>query len=169
MTATEKVETMTLRTEWGIAFGAVLCGLLLFVFGRGSLAGPGHLTTYVITVVPRDATNLDCASDQSFGSLRCGYDERAHSITTERRLRPYVTTGRELLLLSGVFESTGVASWLAQATAKGDDSRVTLECRAKILSTAARVSVRWSGDAAFQPESNVSVAEVDGCKLIPDR
>lgn len=151
------------RTQWGIAIGAILLGLLLFVYGRGTFAGPGQPVTYVITVVPKDAVNLDCASSQAFAGRRCGYDDAAQSVSGERRLRPYVTTGRELLLLSGVFESKGAAAWLADAHAKGDATRVTLECQAKVLGTAQRVSVRWAQDSAFQPESDVTVAEVGDC------
>lgn len=151
------------RTQWGLAIGAITLGLLLFVYGRGTFAGPGQSVTYVITVVPKDAVNLDCASSQTFAGRRCGYDEGTQAVTVERRLRPYVTTGRELLLLGGVFESKGAAAWLMEANAKGDAARVTLECRAKVFGTAPRVSVRWSQDSAFQPESDVTVADVDDC------
>jgi hypothetical protein len=74
-----------------------------------------------------------------------------------------VTVGRELLLLSGVFESKGVAAWLAAAQQSGDQSRVTLECHSAILGTAPQVLVRWAPDGEFSPEHGVMVANVEDC------
>lgn len=149
--------------QWWVALGAIAVSAAVVMFGRGSLPGPGKATTFVITVVPRDARNLDCALSQSMQGKRCGFDDANQPVTTERPLRPYVTVGHELLLLSGVFESKEVASWLDEALKNRDESRVTLECRTRPLGIVPRVSVRWASDGAFQAEQNVMAAVVDDC------
>jgi hypothetical protein len=78
-------------------------------------------------------------------------------------LRPFVTLGRELLLLSGVFESGSVAAWIDAARKSGDETRVTLDCYAKILGTMPEVLVRWAPDGQFQPEQSIVVADIEDC------
>src|SRR5512145_1685851 len=152
-----------MQRQWVIACGAVLIGALLFAFGRGSWLGNGHSALYVVTVVPADARSLECASDQVFGPRRCGFDQKQQPVITDRPLRPFVTVGRELLLLSGVFESNSVAVWLSAAQQSGDSSRVTLECRATILGSAPQVFVRWAPNGEFSPEHGVTAANVEDC------
>lgn len=153
----------SLNQQWIVALGAVLAGSLLLAFGRGSIPQAGQATTYSITVVPMDATNLACASDLTMAGRRCAFDGRSQSVTIERPLRPFVTLGRELILLSGVFESSSVAAWLDAARKSGDDTRVTLDCYAKILGTMPEVLVRWASDGPFQPEQSVVVADIEDC------
>jgi hypothetical protein len=149
--------------SWWVALGAILLGSLLFAFGRGSLPKPGQSTTYTITVVPSDARNLACASDTTLSGRRCGFDEKAHAVAGERPLQPYVTVGREVVLLSGVFESGSVAAWRAAAQRTGDDTRVTLNCYARILGAMPEVSVRWAVDGAFRPEHGLMSADIEDC------
>jgi hypothetical protein len=149
--------------QWLVAFGAILVGALLFNFGRGSIPRQGQSTSYAITIVPSDARSLACASDTVIGGQRCGFDGKSRPFGGERPLRPFVTTGRELLLLSGVFESSSVAAWLAAASKGGDESRVTLLCYARILGTLPVVGVRWAPDGSFQPELGVMSADIEDC------
>jgi hypothetical protein len=149
--------------QWWIAIGAIVVSVLLVAFGRGSMLGKGQSTQYVITVVPSDARSLACAMGPSLGDRRCGYDANLQPTGAPRPLQPFVTTGHELLLLSGVFESSSVAAWLVQAQKSGSDERVVLECYAKILGAAAQVSVRWTPDGPFQTENGVMSAEVEDC------
>lgn len=149
--------------QWLVALGAILVGAVLFAFGRGSLPGPGTAASYQITVVPEDAHNLECASDVVLGNRRCGFDSASRPVPGERPLRPFVTVGRELLLLSGVFESTSVAAWVAESEKNHDDSRVTLECYARTLGVVPRVTVRWATGGQFQPETSVMSADVQDC------
>jgi hypothetical protein len=149
--------------SWWVAFAAILLGSLLFAFGRGSLPKAGQSTTYAITVIPLDARTLACASDTVLSGRRCGFDGKSQLVPGERPLRPYVTVGRELVLLAGVFESSSVAAWLAAAQRTGDETRVTLNCYARILGTMTEVSVRWAVDGAFQSEHSVMSADIEDC------
>ncbi|HEY5955430.1 MAG TPA: hypothetical protein VIV60_02705 [Polyangiaceae bacterium] len=152
--------------QWWLTAATLSAAILIFFFGRGSLPKAGQFTTYVITVVPSDAAGLACASSVVIANQRCAYDDQQlQPSRVERPLRPYVTVGRELLLLSGVFESKSVSDWLAQARQTGDEARVTLTCRARILGPVATTSVRWAPDGQFQPEHNVMAANVNDCTV----
>lgn len=151
--------------QWWVALGAIGLSAALVLFGRGSLPGMGKSTAFLITVVPEDARNLDCALAQVLDGKRCGFDGSFQPVATQRPLRPYVTVGRELLLLSGVFESKDVAVWLSEAMNKHDSARVTLECRVRMLGNVPQVSVRWASDGAFQAEQNVMAADVEDCTV----
>lgn len=148
---------------WQIAIGTLLVGATVFFFGRGDIPRAGQSTNYAITVVPSDATALACASNLTMSGRRCGYDEQARPVGVEKPLRPFVSIGRELLLLSGVFESSSVAAWLADAQKRGDDARVTLNCYARLTGAMPRVLVRWAPEGEFQPEQNVMSAEIEDC------
>jgi hypothetical protein len=152
-----------LNRQWLVALGAIVAGALLFTFGRGSIPKAGQSANYTITVVPLDARSLACASDVTMSGRRCSFGAQSQPLGVERPLRPFVTTGRELLLLSGVFESGSVAAWLDAAQKSGDEARVSLDCYAKILGTLPEVLVRWAPNGPFLPEQNVMVADVDDC------
>lgn len=152
-----------LNRQWLLALGAIIVAALLFTFARGSVPKEGQSTTYTITVVPLDARSLACASNVAMSGRRCSFDAQSQPLGVERPMRPFVTTGRELLLLSGVFESGSVAAWLDGAHKSGDDARVTLDCYARILGTLPEVLVRWAPDGPFLPEQNVMAADVDDC------
>lgn len=149
--------------QWWIALGAIVVSALLFALGRGSLPRAGQATTYAITVVPTDARALECASNAVMRDRRCGFNAQLQPLPERRPLRPFVTVGRELLLLSGVFESNSVAAWLEEARKNGDETRVTLQCYARILGIMPRVSVRWVANGDFQPEGSVMSADVEDC------
>lgn len=149
--------------RWQVAAGTLLVATLIFFFGRGTIPKSGESTSYAITVVPLDALALACSSNLAMSGKRCGFDEQTRPTGVQKPLRPFVTTGRELLLLSGVFESSSVADWLAAAKRSGSDARVTLNCYARILGTMKKVSVRWAPDGPFQPEHNVMSADIEDC------
>jgi hypothetical protein len=153
------------QRQWWVTAATLVAAALIFFLGHGSQANPGQPTTYVVTVVPGDALGLACASSVSIGSRRCAYDDRQQASGVERPLRPYVTVGRELVLLSGVFESPQVQEWLTQARRANDDARVTLTCRGKWLGSVATTAVRWAPDGQFQPEHDVMSAEVSDCAV----
>ncbi len=151
---------------WMIAGGALLASAGLLLLGRGHAAGVGAIMPLSITLIPQDAVNLDCSSDTGFGVARCAFDSygrmRSDAMTS---LRPYVTTGRELFLLAGVFEESEVQQWLTHARYSGNNARVTVDCRATLLGKLDQVAVRWQAGTAFSNESHVPVAKVDNCHV----
>lgn len=153
------------RRDWLIAAAAIMGAVGLLICGRGQASSPGSQVPISITVVPADATNLDCSSDARFGPVRCNFDASGRQDPVDQPLRPYVTTGRELYLLSGVFEQPEVNQWLQRARATGNSARVTVDCEATMLGQLGSVPVRWQTGAAFAPEQNVPVARVSNCRI----
>jgi hypothetical protein len=78
-----------------------------------------------------------------------------------------VTVGRELVLLSGVFDEPHVASWLQEARRKGDGARAVLKCKGITLGRARSIDVRFQNGAAWQPEQTTPVARVMECQVVP--
>ncbi len=152
---------------WLVAGGALVLAALLLAFGRGHSAKMGDRTPVSITVIPVDSINLDCSSDLSFDSTRCAFDAHGKSQAVEKPLRPYVTTGRELLLLSGVFEAPDVGEWLQKARQTGSEARVTVNCQASVLGKVASIRVRWQTGAGWGTERDVPVARVSDCRVVP--
>jgi hypothetical protein len=150
---------------WSVTLAALVIAALLLAFGRGH---PGHVSdsmSFAITVVPADSVNLDCSSDQRFGDVHCAYDGEGRPMPGANPLRPYVTVGRELILLSGVFEEPRVSHWLSQARAAGANERVTLDCKASMLGKLPQVAVRWQIGAAWGKEHEVPVAKIQSCTV----
>lgn len=150
---------------WWITMVALLLAALLLAFGRGHPSGISQSMTFAITVVPADAVNLDCSSDQRFGDVYCAYDGRGLPAPASNPLRPYVTVGRELILLSGVFEESHVNTWLQGARRGGSNERVRLDCKAMRLGELPNIAVRWQNGAAWGLEHKVPVAKVETCTL----
>jgi hypothetical protein len=120
-----------------------------------------------ITVIPPDAVNLDCSSGVRFGDTQCAFDAAGKPQQVAKPLRPYVTTSRELLLLSGVFEEPNVSTWLQRARQTRSDARVTLNCDVTTLGRLRTVVVRWQTGAAWGQEKDVPVAKVKKCQVVP--
>jgi hypothetical protein len=153
------------KAEWLTALTAIVVSAALLAWGRGHAASVGAHFPISITVIPADAVNLDCSSDTHFGEVRCNFDARERSQPVAHPLRPYVSTGRELWLLSGVFEQPTVHDWLTQARRTGSNARVTIDCQAHLLGQLRTVPVRWQLGAAFASESNVPAARVSDCRV----
>jgi len=150
---------------WWVVMAALALAGALLAFGRGRPRAMRDSMVFAITVIPADASNLDCSSDQRFGDVHCAYDARGRPLVGEKPLRPYVTTGRELILLSGVFEEPRVNSWLQAARRMGSNERVTLDCKSTVLGKVQSIAVRWQYGAAWGQEHNVPVAKVQGCTV----
>jgi hypothetical protein len=154
------------RANWLIAIGAIALSTIVLVAARGHGRSAGTRVPISITVIPGDAVNLDCSSDARFGNVRCNFDGRGQSQKVELPLRPYVTTNRELWLLSGVFEQSAVHQWLLQAQYNGSSARVTIDCQGTLLGTLSTIAVRWQMGAAFADEHHVPAASVSDCRVI---
>jgi hypothetical protein len=155
-----------IRQAWLLAGSAILISAGLLVWGRGHAAGIGANMPLSITIIPQDAVNLDCSNDANFSGTRCNYDSYGRlRDDNQMGLRPYVTTGRELFLLAGVFEQGEVQQWLTRARYSGNFARVTVDCQATLLGKLDTVAVRWQAGAAFANESSVPVARVSDCHV----
>ena len=150
---------------WWVTLGALLVAGLLLAFGRGHKGGVAQSMSFAITVVPADAVNLDCSGEQHFGDVHCAYDGQGRPSPGGNPLRPYVTVGRELILLSGVFEHPPVKNWLDGARRVGSNERVTLDCKAALLGDLPEISVRWQYGAGWGKEHNVLVAKIQTCTV----
>lgn len=127
----------------------------------------GDSMSISITVIPADAVNLDCSGDERFGAIHCAFSAAGKPQPGEKPLHPYVTVGRELLLLSGVFEDSNVSAWLQHARQTGSDARVTLNCKASLLGKLPKIAVRWQTGAAWGKERDVPVAKIHECQVAP--
>ena len=152
------------RDWFGAAWGILLTGLLVWS-GRTRQPGVGSKVKFAVTVVPSDAPELECSSSEVFGGRRCGFDAEGLATAGDRPLRPYMTTYRQLVLLSGVFEESHVTAWLDEARRNDDNSRVTLRCDAVLLGTARSAAVRWQSASAFEAANDVQVGEVLVCRV----
>ncbi len=150
---------------WWVAGTAVLLASLLLSFGRGRPSASAESIS--ITVVPPDAVNLDCSSGVRFDDTQCAFDSAGKPQAVAKPLRPYVSTSRELLLLSGVFEDPDVSAWLQRARQTGSDARVTLNCNLANLGRLRTVVVRFQRSAAWGQEKDVPVAKVKKCQVVP--
>jgi hypothetical protein len=157
------------RRDWLLATGGLVVASALF-FGRDRGAATGTPLPFALTVVPADAQGLDCASRTPIGGQRCAFDGRGQRVepagAAERPLRPFVTTGGELLLLGGVFEESHVADWLREANAQGSAARVTLECQGEFLSLSGAVRIRFAAENPWQPERDLSVGRIETCAVV---
>src|SRR6185295_9934038 len=122
---------------------------------------------FVITVVPGDAHALDCAATAAVGGERCRLDDQDHPTSVEQLLRPFVTTGGELILLARLFEEPHVAAWLRGALAAGSTARVTLECRGQHLGTSGPVRVRFGSNARWDQQHGITAGRIEECTVVP--
>ncbi len=149
--------------EWQITLAALGVGLLLLAFGSGSPAAAGEPLTVSVTVVPSDARNLACASGAVVDGVRCAFDEAERPVSARAPLRPYVTVGRELVLLSGVFEQEAVGAW-ARRHRRGEP-RVTLECTGTHLGRVPEARVRFHPTASWDVRREIPAARVESCRI----
>jgi len=150
---------------WWVAGAALGISAALLAFGRGHPKGTQGAMSLAITVIPADSVNLDCSSDQRYADIHCAFDANGNPLPGAHPLRPYVTVGHELILLSGIFEEPRVSEWLHTAQRVGSGERVTLDCKATMLGTVQHIAVRWQNGAAWGQEHNVPVAKIQACTV----
>lgn len=114
--------------DWWIVLSALGLGLLLtFAFRGKPPYRPGVVRELSITVVPEDRHRLKCLEEHQVGGLSC--EERSAT-----RLAPYVTTNRELVLLSGVFSHTAVQEEERRRRGRhGSARRFTINCQVELI------------------------------------
>jgi hypothetical protein len=149
--------------DWWISgLTAIASGTLVWL-GHAPPAAAGSPVVLSITLVRTDERDLACASASTFESAQCEYDADRRPLATAHRARPFTTTDREIVLLSGVFEDPRVAAWLTQAARGNDDTRVTFDCRAVLVGRAGSVGVRWSADTMFDTIHDIVAGRVQSC------
>lgn len=152
---------------WWVVLATLGVAGAVLAFGRGRPGPMREAMAFSITVVPADSVNLDCSSNEQYGSIHCGFDAQGRPQPGPNPLRPYVTVNRELLLLSGVFEEPRVNQWLQQARRMGSEVRVTLNCHGSLLGKVSTIALRWQAGAAWGKERDVPVAKVSECQVVP--
>ncbi len=151
-----------LRRDWWLAGGALVAAAA--IFGSAFLHGPSDRVNVSVTVVPLDATTLECRSAGAVAELHCGELNQA-ALADPRLLRPYVTVSGELVLLAGVFQQPDVAEWLAGARRKRHTDRVTLRCEALRRGDLPNLELRFSPTDAWQPQRQVPALSVERCRV----
>jgi hypothetical protein len=138
--------------QWAISLGFIAVAALLFAHTPSGKRSIGDTVTFTLSLVPSDAVQLNCASDRSFGDVKCAFDRYGHPQDARASLHPYIALGGEIILASGVFESPKTAAWRSRATRKGEtENRVPFECEGTLLGKVYGARVRWSQNASFLP------------------
>lgn len=154
-----------LGRDWLIAGLAVAFSVLLLVSGRGQAPRQGDRIPVALTIIPADEKNLGCSSDEQVAGLRCAFDGDGKPVPAVQPLRPFVTLGRELVLISGLFELDSVKDFLARSRKKRSNDRVTLRCRAELLGTLRGFGVHWQAGDRFERVETGSVLRAVECRV----
>ena len=140
------------RTQWLLVLGFIVVAALLFVHTRVGEPSPGADISFVVSLTPEDAVRLDCASERSFGDVRCAFAPNGEPQKAGSPLHPYVAVGGEVILASGIFESPDTAAWYAEAVRRGKkETRIPIECEGTVIGRVSGAKVRWALNAPFVP------------------
>jgi hypothetical protein len=123
------------RGDWLLVAVTLISSVALLPFRPNPIA-PGSAVEVELGVGPADATELQCAG--TVGSSTCALDAQRQPVAAERPLRPFVTTWRQLVLVSGVFESAAAQDWL-----RAPSGGATFRCDATVISPSAEVELRF--------------------------
>jgi hypothetical protein len=155
----------TSTERWLFVAAGMIASTALLLLARSSGTESGDVVRVAVTVVPRDSTSLACDSASPIGGLRCTHAAGKPVSSLAPPLRPYVTVRRELVLLSGVFESPNVKDWLGQAVRQHDGGRVTLNCEVELLPSPGKVGVRFGGRGPFAQQQPILAGRIRECRV----
>lgn len=155
--------------DWLIAGGAIVLSVLLLSFGGGHAPAQGDRVPVALTIIPADEKNLGCSSSAEVSGLRCAFDAEGRPTTAARPLRPFVTLGRELVLISNLFELDSVKDFLARSRKKRSNDRVTLRCKAELKGTLRDFGVHWQAADPFERTKSASVLLASECRVDESR
>jgi hypothetical protein len=116
-----------------------------------------------ITLIRDDKTNLACASDRSFGDIRCGHSRDGKPIGPKPEddpniLQPFNTVKNELFLAAGL--------WQAPVLRELPSERFTVVCNYHVVGVLKAVALRWSPTGSFGPvDQSVAVGTVSDCVI----
>jgi hypothetical protein len=115
-----------------------------------------------ITLIRDDRKNLACASDKTFGPVRCGYHLNgqpagASAAEDPNVLQPFNTIKNELFLAAGLWQSPILIGTLPA-------ERFTVVCNYHVVGVLKAVSLRWSPTGNFNPvDQSVAVGTLSDC------
>lgn len=116
-----------------------------------------------ITLIRDDKKNLACASDRSFGDIRCGHTRDGKPIGPKPEddphiLQPFNTVKNELFLAAGL--------WQAPILRELPTERFTVVCNYHVVGVLKAVALRWSPTGNFSPvDQSVAVGTVSDCVI----
>ena len=140
-----------LRDEWLMLAAALLFALAALTHGHGQTGEP---IVVELGVVPLDAVQLACAGPG------CAFDEAQQPTAVQVPLKPFVTLGGQLIVMSGVFESPKVQAWLNTSPQKG----AKLRCPAVVAAPSSQVGVRFRATDPFASRE-VAVLTARDCEV----
>lgn len=117
-----------------------------------------------ITLIREDKKNLACASDKSFGDIRCGFhrDGKPNGPLPENDphiLQPFNTVKNELFLAAGLWQAPVLQGELPK-------ERFSVVCNYNILGVLKAVALRWSPTGSFNPvDQSVAVGTLTNCTI----
>jgi len=145
------------RGDWLLVAVTLIISVALLPFRPDQLAA-GSTVEVELGVAPADATELQCAG--MVGASSCSLDAQKQPVTAAQPLRPFVTTWRQLVLVSGVFESTAARDWL-----RAPSGGATFRCEATVISAAADVELRFRQADPFGRHTVPALA-ASGCTRV---
>ncbi len=123
-----------------------------------------------ISVVPTDAHDLECATDERVAGLRCAYTEGLRkaldgsSADDTRLLRPYTTRAGFRLLAAGMWSDPELRVKMSQGS--DPEKPFVVHCLYDLLGTVRKLKVRWKGEGTpWQDVSDWRAGVVSGCEL----
>ena len=117
-----------------------------------------------ITLIREDKKNLACASDKTFGVVRCGYhrDGTPNGPLPENDphiLQPFNTVKNELFLAAGLWQAPVLQGELPK-------DRFSVVCNYSIVGVLKAVALRWSPTGSFNPvDQSVAVGTLGDCAI----
>lgn len=117
-----------------------------------------------ITLIRDDKKNLACASDRTFGEIRCGFSRNGKPFGPKpeedpRILQPFNTVKNELFLAAGLWQAPVLKEPLPA-------DRFTVVCNYYVVGVLKAVALRWSPTGSFNPvEQSVAVGSLGDCVI----
>lgn len=153
-----------LRHEWRIALAALLVSAVVLTIGVWPRASSGSVR-FRVGIVPSDIDTLECRGPATkLEGMECG-EVGSTAATRPGWLRPYVTLGGELVLLSNVFEQPEVLAWVKQSRRARRNEPAVLRCKGVAHAHLPSVEVRFRPEDAFRRNAHVPVVRVSHCSV----
>lgn len=165
----------------GLVIAAFIVGALVIAFATSSEPEPakaaapapakptkpwkvGEKVEVRLTVLPTDAENLACASEQEIAGKHCAFKTtttpRDDASTDDKiLLKPYATTGKERLIAAGLWSDPGLRGKLPA-------QRFTVQCTFSIEGSIKAPGVRWGKTSPWRDMKNDWFAgTLSGCEI----
>ena len=165
----------TLNSDVGAGFYVSTWGPLPFSFAS---VPPEKVLVYHlkpiadanITLVTADRNDLDCAAKESIQGFTCGFTGElvASPGDEERRLKPFYTVERRLILIPGLFLEPAIgARYQSELPDKPRQrlKRFTANCELRLIGTLAGVRTRWLAKGEWNPPEDIEVGTISNCKV----